>query len=134
VTDFYKTDTYKIVKAMKATGNQTGIIAQWKARVEAWAFATSGLDVEAVKPWLALWQARPFYTAAELEPIWRVLPIALGFSMRAAPFKSANRLANELKFAGLPHREIAGKTYFIVERVHYWRDAPQEECDAIFNG
>lgn len=127
MTEFWKSDTYLIVKAMKATGNQPGVVAQWKSAVEAWTAKAVGSDIEAVKTWLPYWQVRPTYTAAELAPLFPMLSIALGFTSRPTSQKSPNRLANELKFAGLPYREIDGKTYFIVERCHHWRDAEEKE-------
>lgn len=134
MTDFWKSDTHLIVKAMKATGNQPGVVAAWKASAEEWAKQAAGPDAEAVRAWLPLWHVRPVYTAAELAPMWPMLSIALGFAHRPPPIKSANRLANELKFAGLPVLQNSNGTmvfqnpltnivaeYFIVERLHYWR-------------
>lgn len=129
MTEFYKSDTYLIVRAMKATGNQPGVVAQWKDMVALWARAPqhAGPAAEAVNAWLPHWQVRPFYTAAELSPLMPALSVMMGFTERLGFQKSANRLANALKFAGLPYREIDGKTYFIVERCHYWRDAEEKE-------
>ena len=41
--------------------------------------------------------------------------------------KSAKRLEHELDFCGLPHFEIAGAKYYVVERLHFWKNATQEE-------
>jgi hypothetical protein len=137
VTDFYKSETYLIVKKMKATGNQAGIVQLWKNMVEHWALQSSGPDAEIVRSWLPLWQVREMYCAAELAPIFPALALALGVSRtlgRLSSPKGANRLQNELKFAGLPWRAIGDKIYFAVERVHNWRDAPTNEWEkALFN-
>lgn len=120
MTEFWKSDTYLIVKAMKATGNQPGVVAQWKVEMELWASTAVGPDADAVKTWLPLWQVRPFYTATELAPIFPMLSIAFGYTHRPVPQKSANRLANELKFAGLPYIMVGGTEYFVVEQIHRW--------------
>lgn len=129
MTEFYKSDTYLIVRAMKATGNQPGVVAQWKDMVALWARAPqhAGPAAEAVNAWLPHWQVRPCYTAAELSPLMPALSVMMGFTDRLGFQKSPNRLANELKFAGLPIiRAInpAGfgfyEEFFIVERLHHW--------------
>lgn len=123
-------ETVHIIQMMKATGNQAGVIQRWKNAVGEWAEKTHGNpDAEAVKAWLPKWQARPFYTAEELAPIWPALAIATGFTAKwpAVP-KSARRLAHELDFYGLP-RLAYFKQYFIVERIHYWRGASKEEIE-----
>jgi hypothetical protein len=132
-------ESYHIIQAMKATGNQPGIIAQWKLAVERWARLTPGNpDAAAVEAWLPLWEVRPFYTAEELAPMWPALAIATGFTDKwPTVVKCAARLANELDFHGLPrlgcepafnadlpHRY---RHYFIVERLHYWRKATTAE-------
>lgn len=128
MSDFWKGDVYAVVKAMKASGNQPGLIEQWKGTMEIWAMTHSGPDADAIKTWLPHWQARPAYTAAELAPLWPMLAIAIGHTMRIpAVAKSPNRLENELRFAGLPHREIDGRKYFIVERLHHWRGVTDKE-------
>lgn len=129
---FWQGPIYKTVKAMKATGNRPGVIAQWKAAVEAWAMQSSSPDAAAVKAWLPHWQPRPAYTAAELAPIFPALAVALGLSAvmgRLPPQYSPARLTNALRFAGLPSRMIGDTEFFIVERVHYWRDVSQEEFE-----
>lgn len=118
MNDFWNSDTYKIVRWIKATGNRRGIIALFKAELEQWAQSGVGPDAEAVKAWLPAWQDRPYYTAAELAPIFPVLAVALGLRIIPAPAKSAALLANELRMAGLPHFERDGKTYFVVEQCH----------------
>lgn len=122
--NFWKSDTYAIVKTMKATGNQAGIIEQWVQAVGRWAQIQDGADAASVKAWLPYWHYRPLYAARELVPLWPVLAIAIGFTTKVLPAKSAARLENELVFAGLPFREINGCKYFIVEQQHIWRDAP----------
>lgn len=122
---FWTGDTYRIVQKIKAGGNQPGVIQLWKNMVEHWALKATGPDAEAVKAFLPLWQARPFYTAAELAPIFPVLAVALGLRERPASEKSAARLAVELDYAQLPRLNSGNGDlgiYFIVERVHYWRE------------
>ena len=118
MTPFWQSDTYRIVKKMRATGNQPGLISLWKNMVAEWAEKSSGPDAEAVKAFLPLWQIRPYYTAAELAPIFPVLAVALGLRERPAPAKGAALLANELRMAKLPHFRRDGTLYFIVERCH----------------
>jgi hypothetical protein len=125
-----KSDTWRIAEAMKATGNSAGIIAQWKAQVEAWANTEpNDADKAAVRAWLPFWQARPAYTAAELVPIFPVLAVALGLRERPKPPFGVGRMTNELRWTRLPRRQIGDVEYFIVERVHYWRSASQEEFE-----
>jgi len=134
MNDFWKGETHAIVKAMKATGNRPGVIAQWKQEMEDWAFArpVNDPDAQAVRAWLPHWEVRPFYTADELAPMWPALAIAVGHSTRwpAVP-KSARRLEFELDYAGLPRlpgpmpeiETVQGVNYiryFVVERLHYW--------------
>jgi hypothetical protein len=124
VSDFWKSDTFRIVQAMKATGNQPGLIERWKALVTDWAHARpTEPEGAAVLSWLPLWQPRPFYTAAELAPIFPALAVALRFADRLHFQRSAARLENDLKFAGLPWHVIDGRTFFAVERLHFWREA-----------
>lgn len=126
-------ETYHIIQAMKATGNRAGVIEQWKNDVEIW--ATWGRTIrdpnaEAVLSWLPLWQPRCGYTAEELAPLWPALAIVTGFtSCWPAVVKSARRLAHELDFYGLPFRLLRGQKYYIVERIHYWREAPTDELE-----
>lgn len=116
--NFWQSDTAMIVRKMRVSGNQAGVIALWKNMVAHWAQNASVPDAEAVKAFLPLWQVRPCYTAAELAPIFPVLAVALGLRERPLPQKSAKRLENELKFARLPHFERDGKIFFVVEQCH----------------
>lgn len=127
--DFWKGETYAIVKAMKAMGNLPGVIANWKSRVAQWADVNpTNPDAAAVRAWLPHWHERPFYTADELAPIWPALAIAIGFTDRwPAVLKSPRRLEHELDFAGLPHFWMDGKKYYVVERLHFWKKANQED-------
>ena len=129
MTDFYKSDTYLIVQQMKATGNAPGLIERWKDMVAAWALCNPGPDADAVQAWLPLWQVRPFYSANELTPMWPALAVTLGVRERFPAIRAAHRLENELIFAGLPHRRMMDRPHFAVERVHYWRNAPQDEWE-----
>lgn len=129
-------ETYAIVKAMKATGNQPGVIARWKEFVELWAISRPGdKNAEAILAWLPHWQVRPFYTAEELAPMWPALSIAIEYTniWPAVP-KSAKRLEFELDYVGLPRlKQIQYGCYFIVERVHYWsREATLDEIRKEF--
>ena len=142
---FWEGETYAIVKAMRGTGNQEGVIARWKKSVEQWALsAVNDPNAVAARAWLPLWQVRPFYTAEELAPIWPALAIVVGGFPGAysrVP-RSAMRLAFELDYAGLPRlgnypefgedlpREY--RKYFIVERLHYWCRAPLAEIEKEF--
>lgn len=123
MSDFWKSDTARIVRTMKATGNRPGVIAHWKRGMEIWVQTASGPEADAVRIWLPAWQPRALYNDDELAPIFPVLAVVLGFRDRPAPVKGAALLANELRMAGLPHRIIRGKTYFAVEHLHFWRDA-----------
>lgn len=130
-------ETLHIIRAMKATGNRPGVIAQWKADVEAWAqMNRTDPDAAAVNAWLPFWQVRPFYRAEILAPIWPALAIATGFTKRwPSVLKSAQRLEFELDFYGLPHFELNGRKYYVVERLHFWKNASQEERqNALLNG
>lgn len=123
-------ETYHIIRALKATGNRPGVIEQWKRSVETWAqMNRTDPNAAAVNAWLPLWQPRPFYTAEELAPMWPALAIATGYTDRwPAVVKSAKRLEHELDFHGLPRLSYAPK-YFIVERIHFWRQA--QDCEIM---
>jgi len=126
-------ETYHIVRAMKATGNRPGIIRRWKEDVAGWA-QTHRTDPNAlaVLAWLPLWQARPFYTANELAPIWPALAIATGFCTTwPSVLKSAKRLEHELDFHRLPRLPDPYRNYFACERLHYWRSATLTEIEAV---
>src|SRR6185369_6779881 len=120
MNDFWKGETYAIVKAMKATGNRPGVIAQWKAEMEDWAAMrpVNDPDAQAVRSWLPHWQCRPLYTADVLAPMWPALAIAVGFATRwPSVLKSARRLEFELDYAGLPRFDTGYRQFFIVERI-----------------
>jgi len=124
----HKTSTYKIVQAMKATGNRQGVIAQWKQMVETWAAnAVNNSDAVAIRAWLPLWQVRNHYTAAELAPLWPVLGVVLGITARTEHQKSAKRLENELDFAGLPYFIRDNMKYYLVEQTHLCNIMDQAE-------
>jgi len=121
----HKTTTYRIVQAMKATGNQPGIVAQWKAQIEQWAAnEVNNPDAVAVRAWLPLWQVRNHYSARELAPIWPVLAIVLGLTTQMEHIKSPARLENELNFARLPYFEKDGEKYYYVEQIHLHKNVP----------
>lgn len=124
-------ETRHIIDMMKATGNRAGVIAQWKAALADWAQTyRTNPDAASVNAWLPLWQPRPFYTAEELAPMWPALAIATGFTSRwPQVLKSARRLENELDFYELPRLGHGYQKYFIVERIHYWREASKEEIE-----
>lgn len=121
-------ETFHIIRAMKATGNQPGIISAWKERVASWAqMRRTDPDAAAVNAWLPLWQPRPFYTVEELAPMWPALAIATGFTNRwPTVLKSARRLEHELDYHGLP-RLANHPRYFACEKIHYWRNAPLDK-------
>ncbi len=124
----HKTSTYRIVQAMKATGNRPGIIAQWKALIEQWvANNPSAPEAAALRSWLPMWQVRNHYSARELAPIWPVLAVVLGLATRLEHLKSPRRLEYELDFARLPHFEKDGEKYYYVEQVHLYKNVPQGE-------
>lgn len=139
--DFWNGDTYAIVKAFKANGNRPGLIQQWKDAVEAWALSpeyTRTQEAQAVRVWLPLWQVRPFYSASELVPLWPLLALAVGWSDMPPAQKSGMRLQHELDYAGLPSFMWGGEKYYIVERVHYWKEqvaqGKWQEINHAFNG
>ena len=116
---FWDSPTYKIIKLMKATGNRSGVIRAWKESVERWAMTNPGdIHAAAALAWLPMWETRPYYTAAELAPIWPVLSVALGVTERPLPYKSSARLEHEMEYGGLPNFTRDGKRYFVVEQLH----------------
>lgn len=131
---FWDGPTYGVIKAMKASGNRPGVIAQWMQLAHQWALDHRGPDAAAIREWLPYFQARPFYTAFELTPMFPALVTALGLSDRP-PNYSSGRLAHELDFGGLPvlKRDDGSEwfenpvdrsrtdRYYIVERIHHWR-------------
>lgn len=141
---FWYSPTYRIIKAMQATGNQPGMIVQWLRQVAIYAEKYPGPDAEAVKAWLPMWHFRPFYTAAELAPLFPALALAAGYSDKLYAPKHPARLKHELEYGKLPKlRDYEGCTaflrdgkqdeYFIVERLHYWTKRPvsQEEFERL---
>lgn len=112
---FWKSPVYGVIKAMKATGNQPGIIQQWVELARQWALENPGPDADAILAWVPHFQARPFYTAAELAPIFPALIVALGLAERP-PRYSVKRLEHLLDYGGLP-RLTENPNYFIVERI-----------------
>jgi len=146
---FYEGPTYAVIKGLKAAGNQPGMVARWIATVAQWAEDHTGLaDAAALKAWLPYWQARPFYTAAELAPIFPALAVAFTAARTPPPTMSGARLANELKFGKLPMLANANgsfffynqqgvlQQYFIVEQIHRWskQKLTQEEFDNVLFG
>jgi hypothetical protein len=122
----HKTSTYRIVQKMKATGNQLGIIAQWKKMVEQWVIDNpTAPEAAGLRAWLPLWQARNHYSARELVSIWPVLALVLGVTTRMEHLKSSARLEYELDFARLPHFEKDGEKYYYVEQIHLYKNVTQ---------
>lgn len=119
---FWQGETWAIVKAMKATGNQPGVIADWKEKVAQWAqMHRTDPNAAAVNAWLPLWQPRVGYTVEELAPMWPALAIAVGYTSHwPAVLKSPKRLEFELDYAGLPFHLVRLQKFYIVERVHHW--------------
>lgn len=130
MNEFWKSDTYRIVQKMKASGNMPGIVQVWAQHVYWWAREHRGPDADAVLAWFPSWQIRDLYNATELGPIFPVLAVALGLRERPEAQKSPFRLANELRMALLPHRLIAGEClYFAVARLHHWQTADDTEWE-----
>lgn len=124
-------ESYHIIQAMKATGNRPSIIAKWKEGVAAWAqMHPADRNAAAVLAWLPLWQARPFYTANELAPMWPALAIATGYTNRWTAPKSPLWLERELDFHRLPRLPEPYRDYFVCERLHFWRSASLTEIEA----
>lgn len=134
--EFWKGETWAIIKAMRATGNREGVISEWKEGVRLWAENNPrDPDAAAALAWLPRWQVRPFYTADELAPLWPALAIVVGHSKiwPAVP-KSAKRLEFELDYAGLPRLEFPTlRQFFIVERIHHWSKASLAEIEREFD-
>ena len=143
--EFWKGETWAIVKAMRATGNRPGVIAGWKADIALWAENNPrDPNANAALSWLPHWQVRPFYTADELAPLWPALAIAVGHTTRWPEVpKSAKRIEFELDYAGLPRLghwpEFSDnfphslRRYFIVERIHHWSAATLKEVEREFH-
>ena len=128
---FWKGETAAIVKAMKATGNRPGVIAEWKEKVAQWAqMHRTDPNAAAVNAWLPLWQPRVGYTVEELAPMWPAIAIAVGHTSHwPAVLKSPRRLEFELDYAGLPFRIVFEKKYYLVERIHFWKLATDKEIE-----
>ena len=128
---FWQGETWAIVKAMKATGNRPGVIAEWKEKVAQWAqMHRTDPNAAAVNAWLPLWQPHVGYTVEELAPMWPALAIAVGHTSHwPAVLKSPRRLEFELDYAGLPFHMVHGKKYYVVERVHYWSKVSSAEFE-----
>jgi len=129
---FWSSPTYTIIKAMNLTGNQEGVIAQWVGKAAQWAERHPGPDAEALKAWLPHWRNRPFYTAAELAPLFPALAIALALTSRWQEPKHPTRLRNELIMGDLPRLKNSDGTldfivngryheFFIVEQIGRWK-------------
>jgi len=145
---FWGGPTYGVIQAMKARGNQPGIIAQWVSLAHQWALDHRGPDSDAIRAWVPHFRARPFYTASELVPMFPALVVALGLTNRP-PNYSAGRLASELDYGRLPCLKREDESiwfrnpldnskidrYYIVERIHYWRERKltQEQFEREFH-
>lgn len=146
---FWFNPTYRIIKAMQASGNGPGVIQQWLEPVREWAQSAAGPDAEALRAWLPLFQQRPFYTVEELAPIFPALALGMGFADKLYAPKDPRRLYNELTYGKLPMlvkadgtsnytNPLTGKTgfHFIVERLAFW--APmrltQQEFENVVMG
>lgn len=120
-SSFWYSPTYRIIKAMQATGNGPGVIRQWVGQLAETAEKHPGPEADAVLAWLPHWQMRPFYTAAELAPIFPALAMAMGFTDKMYAPKHPARLQRELEWGKLP--QLAGwRDYFIVEHQHFWKN------------
>lgn len=127
---FWTSDTYAIIKAMRACGNRPGLIAEWKDAVERWANLPEYMNLPeavAVRAWLPAWQVRPIYTADELAPLWPMLALAVGWSDRPPSLRGARRLEFELDYGLLPYVMILGRKFYVVEQFHKWKNASEEE-------
>jgi len=120
MNSFWYSPTYKIIRAMQATGNGPGVIRQWVGQLAETAEKHPGPEADAVKAWLPHWQNRPFYTAAELAPIWPALAMALGFADKMYAAKNPMRLRRELEWGKLPQLQ-GWPGYFIVEQQGFWK-------------
>lgn len=122
---FWDGPIFKVVKKMKASGNQPGVLRHWKVVVQAWADRETTADAAAVRHMLQFWQDRPFYTAAELAPLMPALAAALDALSPTGglfPVMGPARLSNSLRMAGLPHHQVEKTIYFMVEFTHRMED------------
>lgn len=134
-------DTYAIVNTILRRGNEPGLITEWFAGMKEWADANAGPDAAALRLWLAFAKPQPFYTAQNLSLLWPALKLTLGLASRMEAPPSANRLANELEFCGLPvlMNDQGGHsffgpdgrpaTYFVVEHCHKWKGVRLSQAD-----
>lgn len=129
---FWTSPIYGVIKAMKASGNQRGVIAQWMGLAGKWAMENDGPEAAAIRAWLPHFKSRPFYSAAELAPMFPALIVALGLAERPVQY-SPGRLAYELSFGGLPYKDFEHPIskirtrFFIVEQVHHWSKQPLDQ-------
>lgn len=149
---FWDSDTYQIIKAMKSTGNLSGVIQSWKDAVANMIPHAAPRDQASLRAWLPLWQVRPFYTAAELAPMFPALTVAFGFRKTLSHVKSPKRLAVELDYGGLPRLMMLGgntvyrnpitgerAVYYIVENIREWsslyvsQEMFEKEFDRAYN-
>jgi hypothetical protein len=150
--------TYQIVRVMIERGSKPGLIRELLETSLKWAEAHNGQDAAALRLWLEYVNfKRPFYAASELSFFWPALKLALGLEKRMTEAPSPNRLANELKFYGLPivrrsdqiapsfdgvgsgdwfEKNSTPTEYFICENITYWRDRrlTQAELEEILHG
>jgi hypothetical protein len=108
MNDFWKSDTARIRQNDEGhAATEPGLVQHWleaAASVMQWARSVRRDRMrKRSRRGCRLWQPRPFYTAAELAPIFPMLAVALGLRARPEPQKSPARLANELRMARLPH-------------------------------
>ena len=143
------TPTYQIVRLMIDRGSKPGLIQELLETSLKWAETNSGQDAAALRTWLQYVNfKRPFYAASELAFFWPGLKLALGLEKRMTEMPSPNRLANELRFNGLPivrrsdqigdwfEKNSTPTEYFICENIPFWRDRrlTQEELEEILYG
>lgn len=148
-SSFWYSPTYRIIKAMQATGNGPGVIRRWLEPVAQWAESAAGPDAEALRAWLPLFQHRPFYTAEELAPIFPALAVAMNLAPKLYAPKDPKRLYHELTFGKLPILTMSDGSrdytnpqtgrmgvYFIVERLHFWSSMhlTQQEFENVIEG
>lgn len=130
---YWSSPVFQVIKGMKASGNMPGMVARWIDAAARWSTEHAPLaEAKSIQAMLPYWRARPFYTAAELAPMFPALMKVFGITDRQQPEMSGARLAFMLKDGGLPRLKNAnGTTYFhdgmgilqeffIVERIHHW--------------
>lgn len=142
---YWSSPVFAVIKGMKACGNQPGMVAQWIATAARWSNEHSALpEAKSIQAMLPYWRARPFYTAAELAPMFPALMKVFSIADRA-PEMSGARLAYMLDDGGLPTLRNANGTmffhdamgvlqkYYIVEHIHRWSKEvlSQEEFENV---